>query len=443
VKLWLALGLVVGSLSCFGAAHAGGRIPYGGVIRVSLTPEEVPTWTDSVSDCVLFQQKAGLGGGVTPELAQDAGRWQGNTLTLTIVPGARFHNGDVIKAQHVVASLRRAGREASPIRAGLAQLMPRAVGELVVDLRVPADVSASTVRRLLAHPAAAIRHQGSRCGAFSPVGAIGTEARFEAHGGHPRGRPWLDGVTLSRVATRDRAVQALVFKGADVTATASSRNTAISDASPRGWSTVFAVPGDRWRGSSGRQFRRRVAWLTRKTRFASHLDAPFERAASLFPSDYDASIRQGPVRAEPLELDQLIVAYPAARADLKELADVLRDTLRVDYEGTPRVLPVEGLTLEGAMRGAHPWTIAVVTLDWTAMDATQAVLELAHQASLPAPDALKVLREGHAAWLKARHSEQALIPMVHLRLPAFHRRTWRLANGAGRAGGLAWSWRQP
>jgi hypothetical protein len=443
VKACLVLGVVVGSCWGIGAPHAGGRIPYGGVIRVSLTLEELPTWTDSVSDCALFQPRAGVAEGVAPELAQDAGRWRDSALTLTLVPGARFHNGDAIQAQHVVASLKRAGREASPIRAALALLMPRAVDERVIDMRVPTGMSVSALRRLLAHPAAAIRHQGSRCGAFAPAGTAGGEARFEAHTGHPRGRPWLDGVTLTGVDTGDRAVQALVFDEADVTVTASARVRAVADSSPRGWSTVFAVPGDGWRGASGRQFRRRVAWLNRKTRFAKHLDAPFERAVSLLPSGFNSPVRLRAVRTGPLDLTELVVAYPTGRADLKELAEVLRDTLRVDCEGTPRVLPVEGLTLARAATGSHPWTVAIVTLDWTALDASQAVMELAAQASLRPPDALKILRGGHGPWLTLQHSDLALIPVVHLRKPAFHRRNWRLAPGAGLAGGLAWSWRQP
>lgn len=420
-------------------AEAAGRIPYGGVVRVSLTPEAVPMWRDSVSDCFLFQRRAGR---LSPELASDQGQWQDDSLTLTLASGARFHNGDLIEARHVVASLKRAGREASPLRTALALLMPRAVSPVVVNVRVPSGVGEDALRRLLAHPAAAIRHQGSRCGAFRPVGLTEDELRFEAHRGHPQGRPWLDGVTLTRVQTSERAVEALVFQKADVTETASSRNRAVADASPRGWSTVFAVPNARWRGRDGVAFRRRVAWLNRKTRFARHVDAPFERARGALPSGYGSPLRQEAVRTAPLDLAELVVAYPAGRADLKELAEVLRDTLRVDCEGAPRVLPVEGLTIERASRGEHSWTVALVTMEWSGLDASQAVIELANRASLPTPDALRVLREGHEAWLTQRHDEQALIPVLHLRKPAFHRRNWHLAQGAGQSGGLAWSWRQ-
>ena len=442
MRLVSLLGLLVGFLWSAGAPHAGGRIPYGGTIRVSVTAEEFLGWANSVSDCVLFQHGP-KGEALTPELAQGLGDFQSDALTITLVPGARFHNGDAIEARHVVASLKRAALEASPVRDALALLMPRAVNAHTVNLRVPSDIDVKTVRRLLAHPAAAIRHQGSRCGAFAPAGVVDSEARFKAHKGHPQGRPWLDGVSLVRAESADRAVQALVFDQADVTVTASPRNRAVADRSPRGWASVFVVPGERWRGPTERPFRRRIAWLNRKTRFARYLDASFERAVSFLPSSYGPPMRQSYVRTGPLELSELIVAYPAHRADLRALAEVLRDTLAVDCDGAPRVMPVEGLTLKAASGGSDTWTIAVVAHEWTGLDASQAVLELASQAPLKRTDALRVLREGPESVLREWQQDQSLIPLVHLRRPAFHRRDWRLGPGAGRFGGLAWSWAKP
>ena len=77
MKLASALLLVLTLCVEADVAEAAGRIPYGGVVRVSLTPEAVPTWRDSVSDCFLFQRRAGE---LSPELASDRGRWQDDSL---------------------------------------------------------------------------------------------------------------------------------------------------------------------------------------------------------------------------------------------------------------------------------------------------------------------------------------------------------------------------
>ena len=58
--------VVVSLCASSGAVQAGGRVPYGGHLRVMVPQDEVDGWHRSVSDCYLF--RAAPGAEPEPEL---------------------------------------------------------------------------------------------------------------------------------------------------------------------------------------------------------------------------------------------------------------------------------------------------------------------------------------------------------------------------------------
>ena len=149
-----------------------------------------------------------------PALAQS---WKeaasGREWTLRLRAGAVFHDGTTVGSAEVVRSLRRFLRSPSAAAQGLAarleggaayrnktteDLPGLAAGDpLTVILRLR-EPSAATLSYLAAPAAAITSARGAGAGPFVPTTAspIRGRAAFVPFGGHVRGRPFLDGLTL-------------------------------------------------------------------------------------------------------------------------------------------------------------------------------------------------------------------------------------------------------
>ena len=149
-----------------------------------------------------------------PALAQS---WSvaanGREWTLRLRAGAVFHDGTAIGSADAVRSLRRFLRSPSPAARGLASrleggaayrnkttedlagLMAGDPVTVILRLREP---SVSTLSYLAAPAAAITSARGAGAGPFVPTTAspIRGRAAFVPFGGHVRGRPFLDGLTL-------------------------------------------------------------------------------------------------------------------------------------------------------------------------------------------------------------------------------------------------------
>lgn len=378
-----------------------------------------------------------------PELAHDGGASDDGRLTLRIVEGARFHDGTTITAKDVVASLRATGTGTTPLERALRLLKFETLSPRAMTVAAPRGVSLTTLRDLLAHPIAAIRRGESRCGPFVPGRQAGQATVFEAHEGHPRGRPWLDRVEIIGTDSPEQATEALVFGDVEATTVASPRSRRGASVTNRGWGTVFAIPGDSFRGRSRAAARRRVAALMRGARFGAHLDTTVAAVDGFLPSALLARADKGARVEAGLAVDDLTIVYPAERSDLADLARAVRDTLRGDVQGVARVNPVAGLDLSRAAGASPNWDLALVEVEWTALDTAQGVLEASSRLPVPSLRPEEALRGPLDRWFAARREQAEVIPVVHVARPVFHKASWHLAVGSGSAGGLASSWRRP
>ena len=383
-SLWLGLALV--TLSVPGALAAG-RVPYGGDLLVTTTAQERQGWQESLSDCRLFKPKQPQRGGspVELELARSLGSEGPRSLRLSIVGGASFHDGTPIQAQHVVASLERVRSQTSSLRSLFKQLRFDVVGDLDIRVGLPRGMQHETLRHLLAHPDAAIRNQASGCGAFRRTLTAALEERYEAHAGHPRGRPWLDSVRLIQVPSKDDAEQSLVFEEADLTIWPSHRYPKRVGASARAWSSVLAIPGRGFRGDGQRVARQRFASLIHERGYGHYLDAPSKKAEGLLPPPLARGGKAKRGKGERLSLLALTVAYPAGREDLAEIAQVVLGRVGRETSGERRVLAVDGLDLARARSESAPWDIALVDFPWRSLTRLQGALELADAAGFVLP----------------------------------------------------------
>ncbi|MDP6947157.1 MAG: hypothetical protein QF464_23610, partial [Myxococcota bacterium] len=340
-------------------------------------------WERRINDCYLFRGHP-LGRAIG-ELAHTAGSSRGERLTLRLVEGARFHDGVPITAEHVLASIRRAARGASPLRGAFALLNVRVEAPHVVSIAAPRGITARTLRRLLAHPDLPIRTRTSRCGPFARTGPAALEtATYQAHVGHPRGRPWLDAVQLIIAESQQRSVDYLVDGDAEATTTPSHRYSKKARATQTRWSTIVAIPGPAWRGGPRAAMRRGAATLMRRRDFAAHMDGASRVALNLLPPDLAPKHQTRGHDAPAVALGgELRLAFPANRPDLEEIASVLRDRLAPEVSGIARVVPQPGLDLKMAVTGRRTWDLALVEVEWSALDAPQAALEASIRLALP------------------------------------------------------------
>ena len=103
---------------------------------------------------------------------------------------------------------------------------------------------------------------------------------------------------------------------------------------------------------------------------------------------------------------------------------------------------MSGLGLEGAVRGGSDWDLALVELDWEALNAGQAAMEASAVLGLAPIAPLDALKGAVGPWLAAQAVAPRIIPVVHVTRPLYHRRDWQVTDAAGAAAGLATSWRR-
>ncbi|MGM0574573.1 MAG: ABC transporter substrate-binding protein [Myxococcota bacterium] len=440
-----------------GPAEAAGRRPYGGTLRVA--GHALEGWRDahvargvetralaSWVHCGLLRTDER--GRVRPDLALGPGRAEDGALVLEVTPDATFHDGTSVTADDVVASLERLVRVRRRDSLGrlLGTVDARALDLGTVALRPPQGADLDVLRRLLARPEVAVlKHgtsgRGHACGAFRLAGRSAAAMTLEAHRGHPRGRPWLDEVRVVRVdGPRDEAA-ALRFGEVDVARRRSPRHEASRSVGASRHETLFAVPHPRWRGGGGLDLRRAVVALAARARLARYLDWPARAARSPWPPELAPTDAVVPEPAGRPRVEGMVIAYPAERSDLAEVARALRDALRPLSDGPARAIPVAAGSLAEARAAEKPdWDLALVSHAWSALDGVQAASELAAALGVEGPSPRSALAGRVADQAERVVRRVEAIPVLHLAPTVYHRPGWRVSvDGAGlTAAGDSW-----
>lgn len=214
VAVLVALVALVGA----GAAQAAGRASYGGAAQAALPGPLVaidplsPAPADAEVAAVVFDPLFRLGpdGRVHPHVALASEPVEPSRARVRIRTDIRLHDGALLKAADVVASLRRAladpgGWTLGPIRAA------RAVADDTIELDLARP--APDLPQLLATPAASVI-AGGALGA-RPVGsgpfAVESTAlggvSLVAHAAAFAGRPYLDALKLGPFGSRVEETQ--------------------------------------------------------------------------------------------------------------------------------------------------------------------------------------------------------------------------------------------
>jgi peptide/nickel transport system substrate-binding protein len=210
-----------------GAAFAALGPRYGGVLRVGVL--ELPAGFEPASP---DSPGARLVGALVHATLVDVGpeglptpglvsTWTsaagGREWTLTLDPGARFHDDTPVTSDDALRSLRRFLRSPSPAAAWLAEGLDGGAAFRAKRTSALPGLTNPDARRLvlrfaeaqalplapLASPLAAITSaSGLGCGPFVATSNVpGRQATLNAFGGHVRGRPYLDEVNV--LALRD------------------------------------------------------------------------------------------------------------------------------------------------------------------------------------------------------------------------------------------------
>ena len=388
-------------------------------------------------------------GGVAGELARDA-TWQGRSLTLTLVDGARFHdNRTVIRAGDVVASLRRIAAlgDRSPWSSAVAALGLREIDPLRLVITAPRGTSEAELRALLARPELAVLRggrpgDGAGCGPFRPAGGDAVTRRFEAFDGNPAGRPWLDAVIARRVADDDAEQSAFVFGDIDLAFGDGPRSRRIGRAVDDSRVTFFALPHPRFRGSEAVELRKAIAAFARAERLGRYVEGRATAPSSPWPAGLaPTGTELGRPAAFP-QLPGLTIAFDADDRELGDLARALRDSLRQLTAGTARVVPVSGLGLAAARALKSPdWDLALVRHRWAAATPAQAALELAWALGLAPPSAEQALSGKVKTWSDGVVRAATAVPVLHVVRPVIVRPGLALEPGAAGLPDLAETWR--
>ncbi|MCB9728500.1 MAG: hypothetical protein H6746_08485 [Deltaproteobacteria bacterium] len=409
-------------------------------------------WLASWVHCRVFRVDGE--GRVRPELARDPGTMRGRTLTVRLVEGARFHDGQVITASDVVRSLRAlaASSPSTPLARMVASLELRAPAPLTLELEAPAHTDPSAIRRLLARPEAGVLRGGAvgsghACGSFRPVDRGAGRATLLAWPGHPRGRPWLDRVEVT--ARPDPRARSAAFgdQEVDVSETAGLRDRRGASSPAGGLVSAYAIPAPDLRGDGALAFRRFAAALAMDARLVRHADWPAQGADSLWPpllSPTRAPIAtSGPATGPAPPQPALVIAYPEGDEGLGELARGLRDALARLSLAPARAVPVAGLDMASAVAATAPaWQLAVVTHAWGALDTEQAALELAMALGRDDLTAARALAGRGRARAERLNAEAAAIPLLHMERP-IHHRSWLVLDAGPSGADLGEAWVRP
>jgi len=298
---WGALLLCICCLSTAAWSALGPR--YGGELTVAVarlpaetTPGVPLTDGDRLIGRLAHETLVGLepDGFPTPALvAAWTSAAGGREWTLELRANAKFHDGEVLTAEHAVSALRRFFRSASPAAAAAAQNLEGGGafrrGETDQLPGVLAAGSRGLVLRLLrqtalpfaalAAPAAAVTgRRGAGCGPFAPTLRLpgGAGVVLAAFGEHIRGRPFLDQVRVVATRGSDAATSGLAAGRLDV---APGPGLASAPAS------ILLLVLDRARAPFHRaEDRRLVSEAIARDELVKHLMPEAEATPSLLPA---------------------------------------------------------------------------------------------------------------------------------------------------------------
>lgn len=445
------------TLAASPGVDAAGRRVYAGRVTIPVTsfsglsdPHAVTTRDGrllaTLAHCRLLRPD---GAGFVGELAREA-RWDGRTLTVTLVDGARFHDErHAIRAADVVASLSRLAKlgDASPWSAAVGALRVRATDPLHVVITAPRRASEAEVRALLSRPEVAILRDGrpgdgAGCGPFRPVGGDAVARRFTAFDGSPAGRPWLDAVVARRVADEEAEQSAFVFGDVDVAFGDGPRSRRVGRVVDDAQTTFFALPHPRFTGDAALGLRRAVSAFARAERLGRYVEGRAAPAAAPWPAGLAPTKRELGRPGSFPQLPGLVIAFDADDRELADLARALRDSLRQLTSGTARVVPVSGLRLATARGMRNPdWDLALVRHRWAASTPAQAALELAWGFGIAPPGADDALADRVRAWADRVVRDASVVPILHVTRPVMVRPGIALEPGRAGLPELAESWR--
>lgn len=451
-------------LATSGPAQGAGRAPYGGSLRVpideaakiALTDPHVSTTASqrvvaALVHCRLFSVSSA--GRVAGELATDA-RLVDGVWSVTLVRGARFHNGQEVTSGDVAASLRRARSLGDSSRAGLvgSMMRVRADGKHRLLIELPQGVPKGTLQRMLARPELSILARGEPakgggCGAFRPAQrSSAKDVLLKAFGGHAQGRPRLDRVTLSVTAGAQTQVERFVFDRVDVSFEPSYRFPKTTSQLTLGTrSTLFLTLHPAWAAGRNSGVRRALWQLTTAAPLARYLPWEVTPARSPWPRQLAPSAAQMPTPTRLPRLDDvgtIIIAYPRGDRALADLARVIRDRLAASSSGGARVREVEGLKVASARRTPEamaglpagqepPWHVGVAIHDWAALDREQAAWEASHVLGAFGLSPQEAMLGNYRGWAARVIDQTRLVPLVHLRRSVYHRGMFHLVPGTG------------
>jgi len=368
---------------------------------------------------------------------------------VTLVDGARFHDGQPVRAADVVASFARLGElgEGAWLSPLFAALEVRALDAGRIAITPPPNAHEDELLALLARPEAAVLRggrpgPGRGAGPFRPASSGAGAARLEAFDGHARGRPWLDAVVVRRVEGLEGERAAFAFGEVDLGLVDGVRARRAGAARPAGVATFFAVPHPRHTGAGAAELRRAVATLASRGRLGRYVEARSLPVTSPWPEALAPSPRTVPAPRAAPRLPGLAIAYDPADGELGDLARALRDTLRPLTAGAPRVVAVPGLDARRA-RGARDadWDFALVRHVWAATTPAQAALELAHLLGLDRPRPAEVLARALGSWAEGVISGAAAVAILHVDEPLLVRPGLELGPATGAVPDLGSSWR--
>lgn len=416
-------------------ANAAGRRPYGGSVDVAvrdLSGLSDPHVVDSrsgrlVADLVHTRLFRLVDGRLLGELSVGPGQVAGETLTVTLVDGARFHDGTPIESGDVVASLKRIATlgDASPIGKLIGVLGVSAQGPRTVAVVMPRGASVDEVRLLLARPEAAIVRQGRiGAGPFKVVPGEGDKRVLVAWEGYALGRPWLQEVRLAKV-TAAREEAALRFGDVEVGFEKPERPVAAQSlkAGHASWLIVFHP---RHRGQTS--FRGFVRQAVLDARLSRYVDGRSSPAENPWPPSLAPVVAPTRTAHSTTGRAGLVVAFPP---DGEELARALRDALSPITSGNAKVAPLTGN--QPARASDPPWDLALVKLEWASLSKSQAAFELARALAIETPRPELVLSRKVGDWANAVLSRHDAVAAAHIEVEAWV--TQRL-GGVGAKGPL-------
>lgn len=209
------------------SAHGESRPSYGGAVTgtllgqpASYDPVEARSPAEAAVIGLVFDTlyRIGPDGRIGLGLAAELPQVTSGKSRIAIRPGVHFHNGALLSATDVAASLKRVKASAS------AGWLLAGVDDIEVDGdAVVLGTSRKDLAQLLTAPASSITPRGAAPKASAPVGSgpfrlaqvKKDRLELEAYAEHFAGRPYLDRVTLRWFATADGEPRLYETGGAD------------------------------------------------------------------------------------------------------------------------------------------------------------------------------------------------------------------------------------